>query len=252
MLNENENTMNNGEANNFGLPEGYFQKSAQSIMNKLHWQDEHEDFKQLSQLKNKHIFAVPTRYFERKKQSLELLDYPTLLKLKNTGSGFQLPAHYFEDLEVALLSKGINEQELVMEGLPTEPGFITPKNYFEQNSASLHQQVSAQKNAKVISLFSARTVMAAAVLLITLGWWGYNKFVDINVAEDCGTIACIDRVELLNTRVIENLETEDLYELVNSKDLEKKLNAPDQNHFKKTDSAADLNEEAMDDLLDGI
>jgi hypothetical protein len=253
MLNDKENRQNDEQATNFGLPQDYFQKSLANIVNKLAWLEEHKAYPLLSQLKDAKGFVVPANYFEKAEDKLENLAYPKLLDLKKNTSGFRVPNGYFEEAEVSELARVMNEKEKVLMGIPKSQPFITPNNYFEKSAEAVFAMASPKKRTRIISLFSVRTVMAAAaVLLITLGWWGYDRFINVNTAQDCGTIACIDRIDLLNTRVIENLETEDLYELVNSNKLEEKLNKPESRETKKKDSAINLNEEAIDDLLDGI
>ena len=78
MDKNNENNSFNSEPNNFGLPQGYFQNSANSIINKIEWVDEHKEFPFLAKLKKESGFVVPQKYFSDNETKLELLEFPKL------------------------------------------------------------------------------------------------------------------------------------------------------------------------------
>ena len=111
MKDENEHIPFNNEPGNFGLPGGYFQKSATSIFNKIEWQEEHKDFPKLTELKHQNTnygFNVPVEYFAKSAEHFENLRYPALFSLKR-NSGFSVPADYFEQAEVNELGKVLSD-----------------------------------------------------------------------------------------------------------------------------------------------
>jgi hypothetical protein len=251
MSHEEENMQFDKEGSRFGLPEGYFQQSARSVVNKVEWLEEHKAYPLLGSLGRKSLFQVPGGYFMAAGQKLELLNYPALAALKKQRA-FTVPKGYFEELEVSLLAKAMNGETPDFIKLPKQESFRVQETYFAENAARLEQQLLKQnKGARVISLFGSRTArIAAAILTIALGTWLYRVYTPGPATGDCGTIACLDRQELLKSKALESLETDELYDLVNSKKLEKQLEnkaaAPQKN---KVDS---LDDETMDDLMDEI
>jgi hypothetical protein len=251
-----ENNNQNNEPNNFGLPEGYFQKSAGSILNKIEWLGEHKEFPGLSELKKESGFITPANYFETSEAKLELSFYPRLLKHKNKEA-FSIPENYFEEAEINELAKVLNAAENELEEFPLlnsvkkENPFRVQENYF---SASAQQIISSvQKPAKVITLFAARTwySAAAALIAVAIGLWLYNYFFTPVVTKDCGTLACVDKTDLVKTKNLENLDDDQLYEIVDTKKLEEKLEKKETKTDNKNADTS-LKNISTEDLLDEI
>src|SRR3954468_22203685 len=78
-----------------GLPEGYFDRSAARILDRLEWQEEHASFPALVKHRRTGVFACPYRYFERSEAAAEILIYKNLSSLKTLP--FTLPSNYFEE-----------------------------------------------------------------------------------------------------------------------------------------------------------
>ena|SRR6218665_3123818 len=255
MSREEENKQFESESSRFGLPEGYFQQSARSVLNRVEWLEEHKVYARLGSLERKPPFGVPAGYFAGAEQRMELLDFPNLAALKKHYP-FAVPADYFEELEVMSLSKAMDGEEPDLSALPKPSPFRVQDTYFIENSARLEQMLGKQpEKSRVIRLFGARTVRfaAAALLLLALGTWLYTTYRPARAVlpdEDCATIACLDRQELLKSKTLENLETDELYDLVNSKELEKKLE--NKNAAPGQKAADSLDDAAMDDLMDEI
>lgn len=251
---ENENNQSNEQAGNFGLPEGYFQKSVGSIMNKIEWQEEHKVLPRLTQLKNENGFLVPEDYFSQKEQELELIDYPGLSKLKNTNA-FSVPANYFEELEGGNLASVLGDSEdffTKLNALEKQNSFHVPENYFEKSEmeifekVSTNEKVNTNKETKVISLFAKRARFAAAAsFIVVMGAWLYNFYLVPVPPVDCGTIACLDKQDLVKSKSIESMEDDQLYDLVDPSTLEEKLDVK-KTPSKKNDSSVNvLLEEAL-------
>ncbi|MBA3664138.1 MAG: hypothetical protein H0W61_08025 [Bacteroidetes bacterium] len=250
---EDNNPLN--EPGNFGLPEGYFQKSAGSILNKFEWLEEHKEFIKLSELKKETGFVIPENYFEKKEIQFELLSYPALSKLSKQNA-FTVPHDYFEDLEVNELAKVLSdvgtETDLpILNSIPKQNSFIVSEGYFKTSEEKIISLV--QPSARVIKLFSAKTrySAAAAVIALTLGLWIYNNYFTPVVSKDCGTLACIDKTDLVKTKNLERLDDEQLYEIVDTKKLEEKLeNKSTEKNNKDADTS--LKNISTEELLDEI
>ena len=258
MEKNNENNSFSSEPNNFGLPKGYFQNSANSIFNKIGWIEEHKEFPALGKLKRQSGFIVPDDYFTNNENKLELINYPTLNSL-NKINGFKTPANYFEELEEKQFIEFFTDSEIEnsfekLNAIPKQNSFKTDENYFitveKKITATLFNE---KKGARVIKLFSPKIYYAAAaVLTITLGLWIYNYYFKINEVKDCGTLACVDKIDLLKTKNLESLDNDQLYELVDTKKLEEKLENKTNNKTSNEDIDTSLKNVSTEELLDEI
>jgi hypothetical protein len=252
-----ENNDLNKEPNSFGLPDDYFQKSAGDIFNKIEWIEGHKEFKHLSNLKKESGFIIPDAYFDKSEAKLELISYPNLFKA-GKNSGFDVPLNYFEDTEVNELSKVfLNEEDELLHvtflGATEKQNVFTVKeNYFVESEQKIISTLS--NHAKVINLFVPRIWFsaAAAVFAIVLGLWIYNQYFKPYSDKDCGSIACLDKKDLVKSKNLENLDNDELYELVNTKKLEEKLEKKSDTKTQKTNKDSSLKNVSTDDLLDEI
>lgn len=256
MENENKNNRPDNNQDNFGLPEGYFKKSAGSILNKIEWEEEHRDYSNLVRLKGEAGFSVPENYFFKKEVQLEQLSLTKLSAIKKEN-GFLIPENYFEQTKQQLesnLEEGFETlpEYSLLNAIKKQNHFTVSENYFTENSQRLNELLKEKKPVKIIQLSLKRVSYAlAALLLVVLGVWIYSFYFAPIEIKDCGTIACVDRIDLVKTKNLENLENDELYELVNPKDLEKKLEST-----KETKPAAkkdtNFKDVSTDDLLDEI
>lgn len=263
MFENNENNELNREPNKFGTPEGYFKKSAGSIIQKIEWIEEHKVYPFLSALKKETGFVVPQKYFTENESKLELLEFPTLFSLSRINN-FKTPANYFEELESSqfsnLLIDEANELKAFekLNAIKKQNNFKVNENYFSTLSEKLTAAVlNEKKEAKVIKLFSAKIWYAAAALLtITLGLWVYNQYYKVEELKDCGTLACVDKFDLVKTKNLEALDNDQLYELVDTKKLEEKLKNRSEDKTENKDDKKDLDTSlknvSQEDLLDEI
>lgn len=261
MKDENEHNSFSSEPGNFGLPEGYFQKSASSIFKKLEWQEEHKDLLKLMELKhgakNHYGFDVPQGYFSKKAESFEDLQYPNLSAL-NRNPGFVVPKDYFEEAEVKELGKVLSDQkdELLsfktLKTLPKHNHFKVEERFFDASEKEIKTLLEKPQTGRVMSLFGRRIAFtAAAVIMLSLGFWLYDFYFSPVETRDCGTMACVDKHDLVKTKNLESMDNEDLYELVNPSDLEKKLETKENTKNKETKDSS-LNDVSTEDLLDEI
>lgn len=277
------NNLNNEQAN-FGLPEGYFKKSAVSIFNKIEWEEEHKHYVELLKHKNKSSFVIPENYFTSAELKLELFPFEKLVSRKKNNP-FVVPQNYFEtnisqyisqwaeisnssfdsaqnDITSVTLSEVEVPSELknykILASLNKKNSFVVSQNYFIETEEKLKQQLTS-KPTKVINLFSQKAwYSVAALLVIALGFWAYNNYFKIAEEKDCGTLACVDKVDLVKAKHLENIEAEDLYKLVNTKKLEENLDkkvaltGSDNNNNNKENVDSSLKSVSSDELLDEL
>jgi len=259
MDNNKENNNFNSEPNNFGLPKGYFRNSANSIVNKIEWLDEHKEFPFLLNLKKDSGFIAPQNYFRDNEFKLELLAYPKLSSLIKTA-GFKTPENYFKTIEekqfIELFTDNENENSSkILNTIPKKTAFKVDDDYFDVSAKKINSTLlnGNNKSGRVIKLFSPKFYYAAAAILtITLGLWIYNQYFKIEQLKDCGTLACVDKVDLLKAKNLESIDNDELYELVDTKKLEEKLENKTNTKSKAKDIDTSLNDVSVDDLLDEI
>ncbi len=263
MSKDSENNNFNNEPNNFGLPEGYFQKSANSIFNKIEWIEEHKEFVCLSEHKNivkQTGFVVPQGYFDRSESKLELIAYTELAKQKFLAgnTGYIVPKDYFESFEVKELVKVLidDKNELApftkLSSIKKQNCFNVKQNYFSDSEQRIISALT--KNANVISLFKPKIWLSAvaAVLTIVLSLWAYNQYFKPVKGKDCGSLACLDKKDLVKVKNLESLDNDELYELVNTKKLKEKLEKKSVKKIEKQNNDSSLKNVSTDELLDEI
>ncbi|MBL7921219.1 MAG: hypothetical protein JNJ40_12955 [Bacteroidia bacterium] len=263
MFENNENNELNKQSNKFGMPEGYFKKSANSIMQKIEWIEEHKAYPNLSGLKKESGFVVPVYYFNKTENKLELIEFPTLNAIDKINN-FKTPAHYFESSDFSYLLNEESELESFekLKSIEKKNNFKVEENYFKVSEEKIATVLlNEKKEARVIKLFSSKIwYAAAAVLTITLGLWIYNQYYKVETLQDCGTLACVDKFDLVKTKNLEALDNDELYELVDTKKLEEKLEAKPEKKSElkkeekseKKDLDTSLKNVSEEDLLDEI
>ena len=237
--------------NEFDLPDGYFKGSKAGILNKIEWAQELETYPVLSGLKGKSGFVVPENYFNNNATELELLDLP-ILTSQQKKNPFQIPSNYFKN-KLSSIQNNINDADELniyplLNAQTKTNAFATQPNYFEQNKKKLLNITTEKTGAKIIFLGRKTLVYAAAaVLTITVGLWIYNSFYkeQIIIDENCNTLACIEKRELLKFK-LENFDSDELLDMVNSDKLKLNLDKKEQTDSLKTNDSADA------DLLDMI
>lgn len=253
MKEEQENNQMGGEPGGFSMPPGYFDRLAGQVLLRVEWEKEQQAYPQLLRLRNKAVFALPDDYFQKNVCRLELTPYPGLRRMSGS-TGMSVPHDYFAENEPRLMAALSEENTPLLKLMPKVGGFAVPPDYFERNAERLGQalHVPEQKRARVILLRAPKRVMwaAAALLFLVIGVWAYRMWWIRPADQDCGTIACVDKKDLLKARVLDNLETDELYELVNSEKLEQKLK--DEVTAKAADSSLGDGDQVLDELMDGI
>ncbi len=247
MSQEKENTEFNRQPNSFSLPDGYFSESAGQLLHKMAWLEEHRQFPALLNLARRPGFIIPTDYFNNCEQRLELLNCPALSALPKQFP-FKMPDGYMETIAAKELAR-MSDKELQPDLGTKQNTFAVTENYFSESADRLHRQLAVKKRpARVISFVRRAWVAAAALLVMALGFWIYTVSIKPVEVKDCGTIACVDKNDLLKSKNLENLDSEELLELVNSQKLEEKLNTGSTQLPEKKDPG-NVNDSAEDELL---
>jgi hypothetical protein len=215
-------------------------------MHRIQWLEEHKEFPRLIESRNTSIFSVPADFFAKSEVRLELTAYPELKKIERLQP-FILPAGYFDNAGVETAST----LNAVTNKIPADKIFTIPDDYFALSAAKIKRKLSEKASGgKIISLRRRIQYSMAASLLVAFSVWIYSSYFKESLKEDCGTMACVDRSDVLKSKNIENLETEELYELVNTTKLEQELDDRLDNTLpKRGDSTQD---EELDELYNEL
>lgn len=198
--------------NGFSLPQDYFASSANALLNRMEWLEEHKSFPALKMAWRENVFAVPDAYFLKKEIATELLPY-TNLQLQQGKAVFSKPEN-----------SDIQEAAIRLQRFKNPDTFSVPPAYFENKTIQLRALHHQQPEAKVVALrFRRFSFAAAAALIISISWWAYNYLNQPVVDDDCGGIACVDRKEVLQVKTLELLDDDQLLDVVNATALEKSL-----------------------------
>lgn len=213
------------------MPEGYFGSFSKRMMHKIELAEELKEFKILSSLDKKLPFVAPENYFASAEVKSELSSYPELSAAKKQN-GFTTPELYFETSAKTIKSKIEIAEELkaypTLSSINKENSFAAPQNYFEGLSHRMRENihVSAEESGvtKILHLiFSKKTAYAiAATLVISFGLYFYNSGKE-TVSGDCGTLACLDKKEIIQGSQLLNMDDDALMEMVNADKLSKNL-----------------------------
>lgn len=205
-----DNTNNEDGKQGFSTPSDYFAATSGNILNKLMWLEEHKSYPVLSACKGKSGFVVPDGYFEVLTVKTEMLPYQKLYEVHGKNGHFVLPDQYFEQLPPV---------SPVLYGIEKVNPFEVPAGYFQKNEERL------KPKGRIVSLFPRRIQYSiAAILVICFGIWTFQALSDkMNTEKDCGTLACVDKKEILESQDLQTADEDKLYDIVNVKALEEKL-----------------------------
>jgi hypothetical protein len=264
-LNEENNKPNKNENNPFSLPEGYFGSFAQKMMHKIEVAEELKEFKLLSSIDKKLPFITPGNYFANSEVKNELAIYPKLTEVKKENA-FVVPQLYFESSAKAIENKIGSAEELkaypALYSIGKENSFTTPQNYFEDFSPTVREKLvdghpyshrdEEDGIVRILHIvFSKKTAYAiAAMLVISLGLYFYNSGEE--TVTNCGTLACLDKTEILKSNQVTNMDEESLMKLVDPEKLSKNLKEASENSDTKQETDYVLENADVNDIVDEI
>ncbi|HWY11959.1 MAG TPA: hypothetical protein VN026_11570 [Bacteroidia bacterium] len=260
-LNEENSKPNKNENNPFSLPDGYFGSFSQKMMHKIELVEELKEFKLLSSIDKKSPFITPDNYFAHIEIKNELTAYSKLSSVKNEN-GFVVPELYFETSANSITTKIELAEELkgypVLTSIEKQNVFVAPQNYFEGLSHTVRGKMFAGQTeetsvVRILHLvFSKKTAYAiAAMLVISLGLYFYNSGEE-TVSGDCGTLACMDKKEILKSNQVSNMDEESLMNLVDPVQLSKNLKKASKTSDKKDEKNYVLENADVNDVVDEI
>ncbi|MCF8274351.1 MAG: hypothetical protein K9I95_11020 [Flavobacteriaceae bacterium] len=124
-------------------------------------------------------------------------------------TGFKVPKNYFEAFEDTLLS------ELKLKETSANSGFKVPENYFETLDNKFLKAIEAEKEVKVISLFSWKkivyaTSIAASVLIMFSVLYNKNEPLSVDSIETASIENYILTEELGSNEMASLFTNEDL------------------------------------------
>lgn len=224
--------------NPFSSPEGYFEGLDHKIFARIEAEEELEEFPALASIPKQQPFVVPAHYFENALAfGEELATYPHLaatakpvLKMPEEG--------YFERSALQLLHQAELAEELAayqtLQALGKQHGFVVSPAYFDNVAGEVRDRILAQdtQRATVFSriadvLFRPRFALSFSVaLLLTFSLWMYNRHdavLPASADNDCKTLACLGKSDLLNDKVVHSLDEDNLFDIVDIKMLDKEL-----------------------------
>jgi hypothetical protein len=187
MGGKDDNERNGG----FGLPPDYFDRLKEKVSARIARDEEMSAYPWLRDNDKTPPFSVPEGYFAASSVRLELTDRRQLLNMR-------------KDV------------------------FSVPDNYFESSGGRLRERLHSQRrsgNPRVLAFRRHATLAMAAVLLVTI-FVAVYMFVFRPVEKDCGTVACIDRKEIIHAAEIDELDADELTPAVNADKLGKLLARP--------------------------
>jgi cell division protein FtsL len=221
----------------FGVPENYFGSFGSRLFKKIEAEDELKDCPLLASIGKANPFAVPKDYFELRE---EVLQYPFLRDLKAVR--FETPVGYFDEVTASVLNKiEVSEETKIYTALASiekQNVFAVPVNYFEEFAARIENKT---KEARVISIFARvkttyKVAMAAAVALIVTLSILYNQTTQIQNDNECHTLACISKKEILNSNYIQSVSEENIIEMIDIKTLSDSLSLKKNGKTQKIDA----------------
>jgi hypothetical protein len=174
---------------------------------------------------------------------------------------FGLPSNYFSEASNSITNKieWLDEHKAfkILNSNNNKIAFKIPENYFEKNEKNLKiNSIGILKNRQQKKDVTLKISYAiAALLILTLSFFIYTTILNKTEFKNCGSLACIDKTELLKSNHLENIENDELYELVDQKKLEEKLkNKLDEKSIQlnKSNLDTDINNYNQQEFLDEI
>lgn len=233
-----ENTdfsFNKGNKRPFGMPADYFTSFEKKLKEKMELVDELNAFPLLASLEKKNVFAFPTDYFVQAEQSLELITYPHLQGIAKPLAE-DLDEAYTKKLAASLSYRIGLADELksyqVLYAINKTAVFSVADGYFDTVAERVKARIFSGNSTKQSVLdrildvvFGKRTAWAFGLaLIIGLAIYFRPEQETIQADNDCKTLACLEKREILDNKAITSLDEDQLIDLVDVNSLGKQLN----------------------------
>jgi hypothetical protein len=212
--------------NGFSLPPGYGDSLARRLAERVACLEEVREYRNLHDLKGSLPFSVPDGYFASTME-VEMVRHICALDLDSAST---VPPGYFEEnRDLLLLLSKITHRG------GNELAFVTPPGYNKEAVAKITRTLD-DGEGKILFLGRPTRWAMAALLTLIVGAWLFRVYRDPVETEDCGTLACIEKRDLLKSREIEVLNEEELLQLVDDEELENSLMEEKRNGHDSTPS----------------
>lgn len=196
----------------FSLPPGYDDSLARRLANRMACMEEVREYRILYEKKGAQPFVVPENYFNA---TLEVQALHVVVSM-DTGNASIVPPGYFDENTDLLHGLAVIASK---EG--KESGFIRPEGYDEAAAKSTVLLLN-EKKAKVVHLGRLKRWAVAALLTLVIGAWLFRVYKTPS-GQDCGTLACLEKRDVLKSGEVDVLNEEELLQLVDDEELENSL-----------------------------
>lgn len=236
--NQPENTdfpFNKGNKGSFGMPADYFASFEGKLKEKMELADELNAFPLLASLQKKNVFTFPVDYFAQAEQSLELVTYPHLQSIVKPLAK-DLDEAYTKQLAASLNYRISVVDELkpyqTLYAMDKTRVFSVADGYFDTVAERVKARIfSADKIQQSVLdrildvVFGKRTAWAFGLaLIIGLAVYFRPEQESMQAGNDCKTLACLEKHEILENKAISSLDEDQLIDLVDVNSLGKQLN----------------------------
>lgn len=254
---EEENfSFDKNKKNPFSMPNDYFDLFAQKMKMKLELEEELKEFVKLSSIIKENGFSVPQNYFAdaeiKLEHSLELQLFSALNAIKKPELK-PVSEKYFEASQKNILL-GIEiaeelKQYSTLYALDKQNNFAVPTNYFDSVAEHVKEvyystQTSRVSIVETIFSFLLRPRVALAystcMIIFVAAFFYLNNENAITIPEDCKTIACLEKNEILDKENLDEFTEETLYDMVDENSLDQILNEEPLQDF-STDTDTSIN-----------
>lgn len=226
--------------NPFGMPLDYFASFEDKLKKKMELENELSEFPLLSSIQKTNAFQAPADYFtiseNTLEHTLELVSFQKLQSIK-TPDFADLETDYVKQLNTSLVAKIELADELksysTLYALDKVNSFAVSDNYFEDLHLKIKEKIHVEKHSSVSIfdtvidfVFGKKIAFSFGLaLVIGLSIYFYQDSKNSLMTNNCQTLACLEKQEILNDKSVNNFDEDQLMDLVNVKSLDKQLKA---------------------------
>ncbi len=226
--------------NPFGMPLDYFASFEDKLKKKMELENELSEFPLLSSIQKTNAFQTPVDYFTKSENALEhaleLVSFQKLQSIK-TPDFADLETDYIRELNVSLVAKIELADELksysTLYALDKVNSFAVSDNYFEDLHLRVKERIYSEKHLsvsvfeKILDFVFGKKIAFSfgLALVISLSIYFYQDSKNSLMTNNCQTLACLEKQEILNDKSVNNFDEDQLMDLVNVKSLDKQLKA---------------------------
>jgi hypothetical protein len=229
-----------GKENPFAVPGNYFDSLAARIVERIEFNAELEEYSVLKEIRKGDMFAAPEDYFRKVAEVMEyqqeLSEFTELEKASQKKPEFAEQDEYFETTQIKI-EKGIElagelQQYEFLYQLEKKNNFAVDPEYFETIADKVKERKYAESQGSSVLgnflqlWFKPKAVLAYSLIFLAgagVLWFNYHSSPAIDPSGDCKTLACLEKKEVLNEQTLNDFNEEDLYDMVDADELDKKL-----------------------------